>query len=409
VAIFAVWSAWCGLSRSVAELVIARAAQGVGAALLVPGSLAIISASFPPDARGRAIGTWSGFTAITTAVGPVLGGWLIEHSSWRWVFFINAPVALAVIAISLWRVPETHGTESARHFDWTGVVLGAAGLASLVYSLIASATLAGLAAVVLLAAFLLVESRTARPMLPLALFRSTTFTGANLLTLLLYSALGGVMFFLPLNLIQVQGYSATQAGAAFLPFIGLMFGLSRWSGGLVARFGSMRPLTIGPLIAAVGFALFMRPGIGGSYWTTVFPAIVMLGLGMTVSVSPLTTTVMNAVDEPHAGTASGVNNAVSRVAGALAIAVFGAVLSASFNRSLDRELQAMHATTAVREGLESQRSRLAAADTADPAARDAVQHAFITGYRAALGLAAGLAVAAALTAAWLIRDERRTG
>src|SRR6266496_1093361 len=309
IALFALASAWCGLASNIGQLIAARAVQGLGAALLVPGSLAIISSSFPENERGRAIGTWSGFSAITTAVGPVIGGWLIEHISWRAVFFINIPIALLVIFISLGSVPESSDKESAG-LDWWGAIVGTLGLGALVYGLIESSRLgfgdrslivALVVAIALLALFFIVEARIPHPMLPLSLFRSRMFAGANLLTFLLYGALGGTLFFLPLNLIQVQHYSATAAGAAFLPFILIMFLLSRWAGGLVERYGPRLPLVVGPLIAACGFALFIPSGIGGSYWQKFFPAIFILGIGMAVSVAPLTTFVINSATTNSVG------------------------------------------------------------------------------------------------------------
>jgi EmrB/QacA subfamily drug resistance transporter len=415
---FAAASAWCGLAPEIGQLIAARAVQGVAAALLVPGSLALLSASFDRAERGRAIGTWSGFGAITAAVGPLVGGWLIDHASWRWVFALNLPLALAVVLIALRRVPESRDPEAPRHLDMPGAALVTLGLGGLTFGLIEAPhrgwsdprVLAALAlGLIALPAFLRVEARSAAPMMPLSLFRSRPFTGANLLTLWLYAALGGALFFLPFNLIQVQGYSATAAGAALLPFILLMFLLSRWSGGLADRYGARRPLILGPAIAAAGLALFAVPGVGGGYWTAFFPAILVLGLGMAVSVAPLTTTVMSAVEERHAGLASGVNNAVSRSAGLLAIAALGLLMLGLFSRDLDRRLAPLALPAAARREIDSGRTRLAALaiparlpPAGRTAVRAAVDRSFLSGFRGVMLAAAGLALLASASAWWLL-------
>jgi EmrB/QacA subfamily drug resistance transporter len=418
---FALASAWCGLAPGIGQLIAARAVQGAAAALLVPGSLALLSASFDQERRGRAIGTWSGFGAITAAVGPLVGGWLIDQASWRWVFALNLPLALAVIVISLRFVPESRDPKAPRYLDVAGAALATLGLGGVTFGLIESSRLGwtnprvlsalGLGALAL-PAFLAVEARSRAPMMPLSLFRSRAFSGANLLTLFLYAALGGALFFLPFNLIQVHGYSATAAGAAFLPFILLMFLLSRWSGGLVDRYGARRPLIFGPAIAAVGLALLAVPGTGGGYWTTFFPAILVLGFGMAVSVAPLTTTVMGAVDESHAGLASGVNNAVSRCAGLLAIAVLGLLILGIFGRGLDRRLAGLGLPPTAFQALEKDRTKLAAIDVPvslaegqRAAVRSAVDEAFLEAYRGVMLEAAGLALLASVSAWGMIRKD----
>jgi EmrB/QacA subfamily drug resistance transporter len=420
VTVFAIASAWCGLSPNIHQLIIARAFQGLGAAFLVPGSLALISASFDEKERGRAIGTWSGFTAITTAIGPVLGGWLIQHASWRWAFFINLPFAAAVIVISLKHVPESRST-AAKRVDWPGAAIVTVGLGGLVYGLIESARLGWADPLVVgpliiggvcLISFFFLEARVAEPMVPLQLFQSRTFSGANLLTLFLYAATGIFFFLFPLNLIQVQGYSATATGAAALPFILLMSALSRWAGGLVARYGARLPLIVGPLITAVGFLLFAVPSVGGSYWSTFFPAFTVLGFGMTVSVAPLTTVVMEAVDQDRVGTASGINNAIARIAGLLAVAALGIVMVQSFSTHLNRSLAGVPLSTEQRQDVKSNYVKLAALEipqgldrTTSNEIKTSVNQAFVYGFRLVMLICAGLSFAGAAQSWWLIPGE----
>jgi EmrB/QacA subfamily drug resistance transporter len=425
IVLFTLASVLCGLAPNVNFLIFARAFQGVGGALLVPGSLAIISASFDSKQRGRAIGTWSGFTAITSAIGPVMGGLLVQYASWRWVFFINVPLAVIVLIVLFWRVPESRNEALGEHaqLDWWGAFLATLGLGGIVFGLIESNNLGLGSGLVLLSlaigiaaliGFLLVEARSQSPMLPLTLFRSRTFSGANVLTFLLYAALGASLFFLPFNLIRVQGYTPTEAGAANLPLILLMFFLSRWSGGLVSRYGAKLPLIIGPLIAAVGFALFARPGIGGSYWTTFFPAVVVLGIGMAVSVAPLTTAVMGAVDTQYVGTASGVNNAVSRTAGLIAIAVFGIVVLAIFSNSLATQLSLLHVPAGIQQALILQQNKLVGIEipaglstSTHAAVQQAISESFITSFRVVMLIASALAVCSSLSSLLLIEGKKQ--
>ena len=422
IALFTLASLACGFAPTITFLIVARAVQGIGGALLVPGSLAIIGAFFASEQPGRAIGTWSGFTSITSALGPVLGGWLVQFASWRWVFFINLPIAAIVLFILFWRVPESESEEDQRRgLDWWGAILATLGLGGIVYGLTQAnnvgfgdpLVLAALAVgVVALIVFVVVETRIASPMLPFSLFRSRTFTGANLLTLLLYAALGGALFFLPFNLIRVQGYSPTAAGAANLPFVLIMFTLSRWSGGLVARYGAKIPLVIGPLIAAAGFVLFSLPGIGGSYWTTFFPAVVVLGIGMAVAVAPLTTAVMGSVDPQRTGIASGINNAVARTAGLLAIAVLGIVALATFAASLDSNLNALALPPGVRAALVAQQNKLLGitipsglSSATHVMIQNTISESFVTSFRVIMLIGAALALASALFSLLLIEGK----
>jgi EmrB/QacA subfamily drug resistance transporter len=424
VLVFALASIWCGVSPNSMQLVIGRALQGIGGALLVPGSLAIIGASFHEERRGQAIGTWSGSTGVTAALGPVLGGWLIEHASWRWAFLINVPIAVIVLAALVKHVPESRDDSAPERLDWPGATLAVLGLGSLTYGLIESSTagifdpmVLGLIAVglLILIGFVLCEARAADPMLPLDLFRSRAFSVSNALTFLLYAALSGALFYVPFNLIQVQGYSATAAGAALLPMIVLISLLSRWAGGLVQTTGPKLPLTIGPMIAAAGFGLFGRAGIGGSYWMDVFPAVVVLGLGMGISVAPLTTTVMSAVESRHSGIASGVNNAVSRVAGLLAIAVMSLILVSVFQSNVQPSLARLDLSPDVRQLINEQLSKLAAIELPDSldsattfSVKQVVDQAFISGFQVVTLVAAAMSAAGGIIVALFLGPSPRT-
>ena len=410
---FALASLACALASSINQLIVARSVQGAGAALLVPGSLAIISASFDERSRGKAIGTWSGFTAITTSIGPVIGGWLVEHASWRAAFFINLPIAVAVIAISVKFVPESRSA-TAGHIDWLGTLFATLGLGALVVGFIESANLGWRNPLVFgslllgfgsLIAFIFIEARISSPIVPLTIFKSAAFSGTNLLTLFLYGAIGIFFFLLPMNLIQVQGYSATATGAAMLPMILLMFSLSRWSGGLVARYGPRLPLIVGPLITALGFVLLAVPSIAGDYWKAFFPGIIVLGFGMAVTVAPLTTVVMDSVDQDRVGTASGINNAVARVAGVLAIAVFGTVMVSAFGSRLNRSLANLSLPPDTVHQLQANKIRLAGlqvpaglAPSTAAAVKKSIAEAFVFGFRLVMVVCAGLCALSAVIA-----------
>lgn len=422
--IFALASILCGLSPGTGLLIAARALQGIGGALLVPGSLAMISATFQADQRGRAIGTWSGFTSVTSVLGPLLGGWLVQYASWRWVFFLNIPLAIVVLLISFWKVPESRDENAHGRLDWPGALLVTLGLAGIVYGLIESGAtglvqptvLIALAlGVMALAAFLLVEARVARPIVPLSLFRSRSFTGANLLTFFLYGALSAAVYFIPFNLIQVQDYPASLAGAALTPFALTMFLLSRWTGSLVRRFGSRLPLIIGPGLTMLGFVLYSLPGIGGSYWVTFFPAVLVMSLGMSVTVAPLTTTVMNAVEQRSAGAASGINNAVSRTAGLMAIAVMGLVMVNVFKNSLAQQLASLPISAGVRQAIEAQSGNLAGITLphgVSSSTRTLLQHAidqsFVSGFRVVVLICAGLALTSSVVAGLLVESKAKS-
>ena len=360
IAVFTTASIACGLAPNITVLVISRAVQGLGAALLTPASLAMLGATFDQHERSRAIGVWAGVGALTAAAGPVLGGWLVDQVSWRVIFLLNVPLAVAAAGLAILFANESRDPQPKR-LDWPGAGTIAIGLAAITWGLGAipasgfhdTNVLAALAAgAAFLIGFVAIEARLhERAMMPLSLYRSRDFSATNALTLLLYFALSGSLYYLPFGLIRLGGYSAMQAGAALLPFALIMgFGAS-FAGALSDHFGPRLSLTAGPLIAACGLAQLAFADLGNSYWAGVFPAICVLAIGMTVTVPPLTSTVMASVGEAHAGIASGVNNAVARVAGLFAVAALGAVLFASFSHHLaGPPAQANEALNAVLAG-----------------------------------------------------------
>lgn len=319
-AAFAGASLLCGLAPGVGALVGARMLQGVAGAFLVPGSLALLQTTFHPDDRSRAIGAWSGLAGITTALGPFVGGWLVEVSSWRWVFLLNLPLAAVVLAVGRAHLVESRDPTVEGRPDVLGAGLGVVGLAGATYGLIEEAPLVGLAGLAILVAFVVAEARMPHPMMPLGIFRSRPFSGANAVTFAVYAALSAVLFLLALTLQQALGYSPLEAGAATVPLTLVMLAFSSRSGALAQRIGPRVPMTVGPAVMAVGMVLMLRIDAGGSYATEVLPALLVFAAGLTLTVAPLTSTVLAAADDRHAGVASGVNNAVSRTAGLVAVA-----------------------------------------------------------------------------------------
>lgn len=419
IGIFALASIGCGLATDAFVLVMARGVQGIGAALLVPCSLALIGAAYQPAERGAAIGIWSGASAIASGAAPLLGGWLVDHSTWRVIFLINPILAIPTLWITLRRVPESRNPAASGGIDWPGALLAFGTLGCLVYGLVAASGAGSrritvlvslLASAALLAAFIRVEQRSRAPMMPLELFHSIRFSGVNLQTLLLYGALGGAFFFVPFLLIQALGYSATAAGAVYLPFTLIVGVLSRWSGGLTDRYGARLPLVIGPSIGALGLLLL---SLSASY-ASLLGSMSVLGLGMAVTVAPLTATVINAVPESLTGTASGINNAVASTGGLLLIALLGSICLGLFDGSLDRHLAQAHASAAVRAAVQTARDgfvipHFTEALSADEQrlAHHIVADALAGTVRTALRVAALLAFGSALIAAATIRAGMR--
>ncbi len=416
--LFAAASIACGLAANATMLIVARCVQGVGGALATPGSLSLITAAFVGAERGRAIGTWSAASAMTAALGPLLGGWLTQTFSWRLVFFINVPLA-ALVLIALVAVAESRDDSAPAELDLAGAALATGGLGGLVYGLIGiqpgtPAPFAGaaiVAGIALLGWFVVRERTCALPMVPPALFRSRAFSVANVYTFLLYGALGGSLYFLPFDLINVQGYSPAAAGAALLPFVLLVALFSRYAGASLPRLGARRMLTGGAVLAAAGFGLFAAAGIGRPYWSAFFLPGLILGAGFASLVAPLTTTVMDAGEE-HGGVASGVNNAVSRVASLIAVAALGIVLAAVLDANLNVQLDRLGIAPATRAVVERERAQVAAGsvphDIVDGRQRalvaEAVGRAYQRGFDALMFAAAALALGGAALAWFGLRD-----
>jgi EmrB/QacA subfamily drug resistance transporter len=414
VVVFAIGSILCGLAPSMPALIAARVLQGAGGTMLAPASLALIGASFEGAARGRAIGIWSGLTAVASAIGPVAGGTIVDHLGWRWVFYVNIPLAIAIVAVSLHHLRESRDESESGPLDLLGSALITLALAGIVYAFVASGlegwnarTVGALAGgFVAFGAFIYAERRVTNPILPFDLFAERAFTGINIMTFLLYGALGGLFYFLPFVMIQVNGYSATFTGLSMLPFLVLIVVLSRYSGPLVYRVGRRTLLVIGPSLAALGFAAFvLLPDL--HYWTGVLPSIVLIGAGMGFTVAPLVATLIDSVPERHVGLASGINNAVSRVAGLLAIAVLGAVLAATFTPRLAARIDAAQMSSQQRSDIAAQSSAMAGARLHDPKETQVMRAAYVDGFRVVAMVCALLAAASALTAAVTLGGAER--
>jgi EmrB/QacA subfamily drug resistance transporter len=426
VALFALASAGCAASASLGQLVAARAVQGVGAALLIPQGLSILSASFSGEERGRAIGTWSGWTTVFAAVGPVLGGWLLQAWSWRLIFLLNLPFALLVIVLAP-RIPESRGGVDGKtqSLDWLGAVLATTGFAAIIYALsfapefgwrnlrVMAPLLGG---GLLLVMFLWSQARRPNAMMPLSLFRIPRFLAANLLTFLLYGALYGALFVIPFYVIQVRRYAPVEAGAVFLPLIAMMFFFSARVGARAAKVGERRLMTGGALCAGAGFCLLAVFSANGAYWRSLLPGVLLLGVGITLAVAPLTTAVMSSVEASQTGIASAVNNALSRLAGLVSVSVLVLVLAHGFSTRLAHELGTSSLPVAARQAMTAGQARLH--DTPIPdglteperaqAAR-MLDRAFFAGYRSVMLWCAGSAWLGGLAVLVLLWRQRTPG
>jgi len=421
IVVFALASAACGLAPDPTTLVIARGVQGFGAALMMPGSLAIISASFPRARHGDAIGLWSSTTGVAMAVAPAFGGWLIDQLSWHAAFLINLPLAAIALGITLWKVPESRSSH-ARRLDVTGMVLAILGLGALTYGLIAAGErgfadrwsagplLLGVAAMAL---FILHERRAQDPMISLKLFKLPNFGGIQAFTFLLWAALHGTAFFVPFRLMQVQGFKPTEAGMALLPLVVLSALLSRWFGRLADKVSPRLLLVAGALLTGSGFVLLTLPDAGTHYLWGFMPALMLIGFGMGVCQVPVTVVAMNAAGPSHVGTSSAINNMAARTGGLIAIAVFGLVLAHGYGAALLPALKSANLPEAAQQAIMLQRAKLAGAvlpadlsPEQQAAAGAAIKAAFISGYRWATGVAGAMAFFGAFVALRFVRGGR---
>jgi len=423
--IFICGSAACGFAPGVTWLVIFRVIQGIGGALMIPGSLSLISSSIQPSERGKAIGTWSAFTTLVTMGGPALGGALGDAGLWRYIFFINIPLGIAALLILAFNVAESRDDDSSRKLDYPGAISTALGLALLTFGFLRIPALgihnpqvywSLISGLLLLTAFILIEMKSSHPMMPLQLFKNPTFSGANLLTFFLYAGLGAGMLFMSLNMVQVQGYSQLESGLTFLPFTVLMISIARYAGSLADKHGPRLLLILGPAIAGAGLLVlsFVKQTNGPSdYWTTFFPGILILGFGMSLTVAPLTAAVMGSVSDHFSGTASGVNNAVSRIAGVFTNAVFGTLAVLLFSGALQREIKPISLNQVQKNAVMTQAAELGNAhippniDAAKKAAVEKTYHnSFISMYSIILKISAVLGFLAAVMAVVFIKVRK---